>query len=551
MISDNARSGMQQAPARSLFNALGFTAEEMKKPMIGIVSSYNEIVPGHMNIDKIVNAVKLGVAEAGGVPVVFPAIAVCDGIAMGHVGMKYSLVTRDLIADSTECMAIAHQFDGLVMVPNCDKNVPGLLMAAARLNLPTVFVSGGPMLAGHVKGKKRSLSSMFEAVGSYAAGTMTEEDVLEFEEKVCPTCGSCSGMYTANSMNCLTEALGMGLRGNGTIPAVYSERIKLAKHAGMAVMDMVNKGITARDIITKDSIMNALTVDMALGCSTNSMLHLPAIAHEIGFDFDIKFANPISEKTPNLCHLAPAGPTYMEDLNEAGGVYAVMKELADIGLLNTDCMTVSGKTIGECIATAYNRNPEVIRTVDNAYSKTGGLAVLSGNLAPDGSVVPEMLVHEGPARVFDSEEDAIAAIKGGKIVEGDVVVIRYEGPKGGPGMREMLNPTSAIAGMGLGSSVALITDGRFSGASRGASIGHVSPEAAVGGPIALVEEGDIISIDIPGLKLELKVSDEELAARKAKWQPREPKVTTGYLKRYASLVTSGNRGAILKSSADE
>ena len=557
MISDNARSGMQQAPARSLFNALGFTAEEMKKPMIGIVSSYNEIVPGHMNIDKIVNAVKLGVAEAGGVPVVFPAIAVCDGIAMGHVGMKYSLVTRDLIADSTECMAIAHQFDGLVMVPNCDKNVPGLLMAAARLNLPTVFVSGGPMLAGHVKGKKRSLSSMFEAVGSYAAGTMTEEDVLEFEEKVCPTCGSCSGMYTANSMNCLTEALGMGLRGNGTIPAVYSERIKLAKHAGMAVMDMVNKGITARDIITKDSIMNALTVDMALGCSTNSMLHLPAIAHEIGFDFDIKFANPISEKTPNLCHLAPAGPTYMEDLNEAGGVYAVMKELADIGLLNTDCMTVSGKTIGECIATAYNRNPEVIRTVDNAYSKTGGLAVLSGNLAPDGSVVkrsavvPEMLVHEGPARVFDSEEDAIAAIKGGKIVEGDVVVIRYEGPKGGPGMREMLNPTSAIAGMGLGSSVALITDGRFSGASRGASIGHVSPEAAVGGPIALVEEGDIISIDIPGLKLELKVSDEELAARKAKWQPREPKVTTGYLKRYAALVTSGNRGAILKSSADE
>ena len=557
MISDNARSGMQQAPARSLFNALGFTAEEMKKPMIGIVSSYNEIVPGHMNIDKIVNAVKLGVAEAGGVPVVFPAIAVCDGIAMGHVGMKYSLVTRDLIADSTECMAIAHQFDGLVMVPNCDKNVPGLLMAAARLNLPTVFVSGGPMLAGHVKGKKRSLSSMFEAVGSYAAGTMTEEDVLEFEEKVCPTCGSCSGMYTANSMNCLTEALGMGLRGNGTIPAVYSERIKLAKHAGMAVMDMVNKGITARDIITKDSIMNALTVDMALGCSTNSMLHLPAIAHEIGFDFDIKFANPISEKTPNLCHLAPAGPTYMEDLNEAGGVYAVMKELADIGLLNTDCLTVSGKTIGECIATAYNRNPEVIRTVDNAYSKTGGLAVLSGNLAADGSVVkrsavvPEMLVHEGPARVFDSEEDAIAAIKGGKIVEGDVVVIRYEGPKGGPGMREMLNPTSAIAGMGLGSSVALITDGRFSGASRGASIGHVSPEAAVGGPIALVEEGDIISIDIPGLKLELKVSDEELAARKAKWQPREPKVTTGYLKRYASLVTSGNRGAILKSSAEE
>ena len=552
MISDNARSGMQQAPARSLFNALGFTAEEMKKPMIGIVSSYNEIVPGHMNIDKIVNAVKLGVAEAGGVPVVFPAIAVCDGIAMGHVGMKYSLVTRDLIADSTECMAIAHQFDGLVMVPNCDKNVPGLLMAAARLNLPTVFVSGGPMLAGHVKGKKRSLSSMFEAVGSYAAGTMTEEDVLEFEEKVCPTCGSCSGMYTANSMNCLTEALGMGLRGNGTIPAVYSERIKLAKHAGMAVMDMVNKGITARDIITKDSIMNALTVDMALGCSTNSMLHLPAIAHEIGFDFDIKFANPISEKTPNLCHLAPAGPTYMEDLNEAGGVYAVMKELADIGLLNTDCMTVSGKTIGECIATAYNRNPEVIRTVDNAYSKTGGLAVLSGNLAPDGSVVkrsavvPEMLVHEGPARVFDSEEDAIAAIKGGKIVEGDVVVIRYEGPKGGPGMREMLNPTSAIAGMGLGSSVALITDGRFSGASRGASIGHVSPEAAVGGPIALIEEGDIIKIDIPANTINVDVSDEVLAERKAKWQPREPRVTKGYLARYAKMVTSADKGAVLE-----
>ncbi len=552
MKSDNARAGMQQAPARSLFNALGFTPEELKKPMVGIVSSYNEIVPGHMNIDKIVDAVKLGVAEAGGVPVVFPAIAVCDGIAMGHVGMKYSLVTRDLIADSTECMAIAHQFDALVMVPNCDKNVPGLLMAAARLDLPTVFVSGGPMLAGRVKGQKRSLSSMFEAVGSYAAGTMTEDDVQEFVEKVCPTCGSCSGMYTANSMNCLTEALGMGLGGNGTIPAVYSERIRLAKHAGMAVMDLWRKGITARDIMTKDAIMNALTVDMALGCSTNSMLHLPAIAHEIGFDFDISFANPISEKTPNLCHLAPAGPTYMEDLNEAGGVYAVMKELADIGLLNTECMTVSGKTIGENIANARNRNPEVIRTVDNAYSKTGGLAVLKGNLAPDGSVVKrsavvdEMLVHEGPARVFDCEEDAIAAIKGGKIVEGDVVVIRYEGPKGGPGMREMLNPTSAIAGMGLGSSVALITDGRFSGASRGASIGHVSPEAAVGGPIALVEEGDIIKIDIPGLKLELDVSDEELEERRKKWTPREPKVTTGYLKRYASMVTSGNRGAILE-----
>ncbi|MGN0425580.1 MAG: dihydroxy-acid dehydratase [Acetatifactor sp.] len=552
MTSDNARAGMQQAPARSLFNALGFTAEEMKKPMVGIVSSYNEIVPGHMNIDKIVDAVKLGVAEAGGVPVVFPAIAVCDGIAMGHVGMKYSLVTRDLIADSTECMAIAHQFDALVMVPNCDKNVPGLLMAACRLNLPTVFVSGGPMLAGHVKGKKRSLSSMFEAVGSFAAGTMTEEDVCEFENKVCPTCGSCSGMYTANSMNCLTEALGMGLRGNGTIPAVYSERIKLAKHAGMAVMEMFRKGIRARDIITKESIMNALTVDMALGCSTNSMLHLPAIAHEIGFDFDISFANPISEKTPNLCHLAPAGPTYMEDLNEAGGVYAVMKELADIGLLNTECMTVTGKTIGENIAHAVNLDPEVIRPVDNPYSKTGGLAVLKGNLAPDGSVVKrsavveEMMIHVGPARVFDCEEDAIAAIKGGKIVAGDVVVIRYEGPKGGPGMREMLNPTSAIAGMGLGASVALITDGRFSGASRGASIGHVSPEAAVGGPIALVEEGDIISINIPEMKLDIKVSDEEMAARKAKWQPREPKVTTGYLSRYRELVTSGNRGAILE-----
>lgn len=552
MLSDNARAGMQQAPARSLFNALGFTAEELKKPMVGIVSSYNEIVPGHMNLDKIVDAVKLGVAEAGGVPVVFPAIAVCDGIAMGHIGMKYSLVTRDLIADSTECMAIAHQFDALVMVPNCDKNVPGLLMAAARLNIPTVFVSGGPMLAGHVKGEKRSLSSMFEAVGSYAAGTMTGDDVTEFENKVCPTCGSCSGMYTANSMNCLTEALGMGLSGNGTIPAVYSERLKLAKHAGMAVMELLRKNIRPRDIMTKESVINALTVDMALGCSTNSMLHLPAIAHEIGFDFDISYANPISEKTPNLCHLAPAGPTYMEDLNEAGGVYAVMKELADIGLLNTDCMTITGQTIGENIKNAINRNPEVIRPVDNPYSKTGGLAVLKGNLAPDGSVVKrsavveEMLVHEGPARVFDCEEDAIEAIKGGKIVSGDVVVIRYEGPKGGPGMREMLNPTSAIAGMGLGSSVALITDGRFSGASRGASIGHVSPEAAVGGPIALVEEGDLISINIPQMTLELKVSDEELAARKAKWQPREPKVTTGYLARYEKMVTSGNRGAVLE-----
>ncbi len=552
MRSDNARAGMQQAPARSLFNALGFTKEEMKKPMVGIVSSYNEIVPGHMNIDKIVEAVKLGVAEAGGVPVVFPAIAVCDGIAMGHVGMKYSLVTRDLIADSTECMALAHQFDALVMVPNCDKNVPGLLMAAARLDLPTVFVSGGPMLAGHVGGQKRSLSSMFEAVGSHAAGTMTEEEVENFVENVCPTCGSCSGMYTANSMNCLTEALGMGLRGNGTIPAVYSARIRLAKQAGYAVMDMFNKGITARQIMTKEAILNALTVDMALGCSTNSMLHLPAIAHEIGFDFDISFANPISEKTPNLCHLAPAGPTYMEDLNEAGGVWAVMKELADIGLLNTDCMTVTGKTVGENIANAANLNPEVIRTVDNPYSKTGGLAVLKGNLAPDGSVVKrsavvaEMMVHEGPARVFDCEEDAIDAIKSGKIVADDVVVIRYEGPKGGPGMREMLNPTSAIAGMGLGSSVALITDGRFSGASRGASIGHVSPEAADGGPIAFVEEGDIISINIPEMKLDVKVSDEEMAARKAKWQPREAKVKTGYLARYKELVTSGAKGAVMK-----
>ena len=550
MRSDNVKTGVQQAPHRSLFNALGFTEEEMKKPMIGIVSSYNEIVPGHMNLDKIVNAVKLGVAEAGGVPVVFPAIAVCDGIAMGHIGMKYSLVTRDLIADSTECMALAHQFDGLVMVPNCDKNVPGLLMAAARINVPTVFVSGGPMLAGHVHGQKRSLSSMFEAVGSHAAGTMTDEELREFEEKVCPTCGSCSGMYTANSMNCLTEALGMGLCGNGTIPAVYSERIKLAKHAGMAVMELLKKDIRPRDIMTKDAILNALTVDMALGCSTNSMLHLPAIAHEVGFDFDIAFANEISEKTPNVCH--PAGPTYMEDLNEAGGVYAVMKELADIGLLHTECMTVTGATIGENIKDAVNKNPEVIRTVDNPYSKTGGLAVLKGNLAPDGSVVKrsavveEMMVHEGPARVFDCEEDAIAAIKGGKIVAGDVVVIRYEGPKGGPGMREMLNPTSAIAGMGLGSSVALITDGRFSGASRGASIGHVSPEAAVGGPIALVEEGDTISIDIPNMKLDVKVSDEELAARKAKWQPREPKVTSGYLARYREMVTSGNRGAILE-----
>ena len=552
MKSDNVKVGMQQAPHRSLFNALGMTKEEMERPLVGIVCSYNEIVPGHMNLDKIAQAVKMGVAMAGGTPVMFPAIAVCDGIAMGHIGMKYSLVTRDLIADSTEAMATAHQFDALVMIPNCDKNVPGLLMAAARVNVPTVFVSGGPMLAGHVKGHKTSLSSMFEAVGSYSAGTMTAEDVNEFECKACPTCGSCSGMYTANSMNCLTEALGMGLPGNGTIPAVYSERLKLAKHAGMAVMDLLEKDIKPRDIMTKDAILNALAMDMALGCSTNSMLHIPAIAHEIGFDFDIKFANEISDKVPNLCHLAPAGPTYIEDLNEAGGIYAVMKELADHGLINTDCITVTGKTVGENIANAVNLDEEVIRPFDNPYSKTGGLAVLKGNLAPDGSVVkrsavvPEMMVHEGPARVFDCEEDAIAAIKGGKIVPGDVVVIRYEGPKGGPGMREMLNPTSAIAGMGLGSSVALITDGRFSGASRGASIGHVSPEAAVGGPIALVEEGDIIKIDINNTTITLDVPDDVLAQRKAAWKPRTPKVTTGYLARYAAMVTSGNRGAILE-----
>ena len=552
MRSDAVKTGTQQAPHRSLFNALGMTKEEMERPLVGIVCSYNEIVPGHMNLDKIAQAVKLGVAMAGGTPVMFPAIAVCDGIAMGHIGMKYSLVTRDLIADSTEAMALAHQFDALVMIPNCDKNVPGLLMAAARINVPTVFVSGGPMLAGHLNGHKTSLSSMFEAVGAYAAGKLTEEGLTECENKTCPTCGSCSGMYTANSMNCLTEVLGMGLKGNGTIPAVYSERIRLAKHAGMQVMEMYRRNIGPRDIMTKEALLNALTVDMALGCSTNSMLHLPAIAHEIGWDFDISFANEISAKTPNICHLAPAGPTYMEDLNEAGGVYAVMNELNKKGLLHTECMTVTGKTVGENIKDCVNLNPEVIRPIDNPYSTTGGLAVLRGNLAPDGSVVKrsavvaEMMVHEGPARVFDCEEDAIAAIKGGKIVEGDVVVIRYEGPKGGPGMREMLNPTSAIAGMGLGSSVALITDGRFSGASRGASIGHVSPEAAVGGPIALVEEGDIISINIPELKLELKVSDEELAARKAKWQPREPKVTTGYLARYAAMVTSGNRGAILE-----
>ncbi|WP_418755255.1 dihydroxy-acid dehydratase [Eubacterium ventriosum] len=551
MKSDAVKKGLQQAPHRSLFNALGMTEEEMERPLVGIVCSYNEIVPGHMNLDKIANAVKMGVAMAGGTPIMFPAIAVCDGIAMGHEGMKYSLVTRDLIADSTECMARAHQFDALVMIPNCDKNVPGLLMAAARVNVPTVFVSGGPMLAGHVGGHKTSLSSMFEAVGANAAGKMSLEELNEYECKACPTCGSCSGMYTANSMNCLTEALGMGLKGNGTIPAVYSERLKLAKHAGMAVMELYRKNIRPRDIMTKDAILNALTVDMALGCSTNSMLHLPAIAHEVGFDFDISFANEISEKTPNLCHLAPAGPTYMEDLNEAGGVYAVMNELRELGLLHEDCITVTGNTIGENIKDCENKNPQVIRPLDNPYSKTGGLAVLKGNLAPDGSVVKrsavvdEMMVHKGPARVFECEEDAIVAIKGGKIVPGDVVVIRYEGPKGGPGMREMLNPTSAIAGMGLGSSVALITDGRFSGASRGASIGHVSPEAAVGGPIALVEEGDIIKINIPEMTLELDVSDEVLAERRKNWTPREPKVTTGYLARYASMVTSGNRGAIL------
>lgn len=552
MRSDAVFKGTQQAPHRSLFNALGLTEEEMNRPLIGIVSSYNEIVPGHMNIDKLVEAVKLGVAMAGGTPRVFPAIAVCDGIAMGHTGMKYSLVTRDLIADSTECMALAHQFDGLVMIPNCDKNVPGLLMAAARVNIPTIFVSGGPMLAGRVAGCKTSLSSMFEAVGAYAAGKITEEQLKEYEAKTCPTCGSCSGMYTANSMNCLTEALGMGLRGNGTIPAVYSERIKLAKHAGMQIMELVKKDIKPRDIMTKKAFMNALTVDMALGCSTNSMLHLPAIAREAGVELNVDIANEISARTPNLCHLAPAGHTYIEELNEAGGVYAVMNELNKKNLLNTDVLTVTGKTMAENIEGCVNMNTEVIRPIDNPYSTTGGIAVLKGNLAPDScvvkrsAVVPEMMAHEGPARVFDCEEDAIAAIKGGKIVAGDVVVIRYEGPKGGPGMREMLNPTSAIAGMGLGSSVALITDGRFSGASRGASIGHVCPEAAVGGPIALVEEGDTIKINIPENKIELDVSDEELAARKAKWQPREPKVTTGYLARYAKMVSDSCKGAVLE-----
>nr|WP_308508997.1 dihydroxy-acid dehydratase [uncultured Stomatobaculum sp.] len=550
MLSDHVKTGMQQAPHRSLFNALGFTPEEMKKPLIGIISSYNEIVPGHMNLDKIVDAVKLGVAEAGGMPVVVPAIAVCDGIAMGHTGMKYSLVTRDLIADSTECLARAHQFDAMVCVPNCDKNVPGLLMAAARVNIPTIFVSGGPMLAGRVKGEKRSLSSMFEAVGAYAAGKMTIEDVSEFEEKVCPTCGSCSGMYTANSLNCLTEVLGMGLRGNGTIPAVYSERLRLAKHAGNQIMELYRKDIRPRDIMTEKAFMNALTVDMALGCSTNTMLHLPAIAHEAKVNIDVNIANEVSARTPNLCHLAPAGHTYMEDLNEAGGVYAVMKELSKKNLINLDCLTATGKTVGENIENAWNLDKEVIRPIENPYSETGGIAILNGNIAPESCVVkrsavaPEMLKHSGPARVFDCEDDAITAIKGGKIVPGDVVVIRYEGPKGGPGMREMLNPTSAIVGMGLGSTVALITDGRFSGASRGASIGHVAPEAAVGGPIALIQEGDIIDIDIDNHTLNARVSEEEFAERKKNWKPRVNEVD-GYLVRYRELVTGAPQGAVL------
>ncbi len=552
MISDSIHEGTKCAPQRSLLRALGMTDEEIAKPMIGIVSSYNEIVPGHMNIDKIVSAVKTGVAMAGGNPVVFPAIAVCDGIAMGHQGMKYSLVTRDLIADSTEAMAIAHAFDALVMVPNCDKNVPGLLMAAARLNIPTIFVSGGPMLAGRVQGCKTSLSSMFEAVGSYSSGKITADELNEYENKVCPTCGSCSGMYTANSMNCLTEVLGMALKGNGTIPAVYSERLQLAKHAGMKIMELLEKNIRPRDIMTEAAFRNALTMDMALGCSTNSMLHLPAIAHECGIELNLDIANEISSHTPNLCHLAPAGRTYMEDLNEAGGIYAVMNEVNKLGLLNTDLITCTGKTIAENIKGCVNRNPEIIRTPETAFSKTGGIAVLRGNLAPDSCVVkrsavaPEMLKHSGPARVYDCEEDAMEAITTGQINDGDVVVIRYEGPKGGPGMREMLNPTSAIMGRGQGGTVALITDGRFSGATRGASIGHVSPEAAVGGPIALIRDGDIIDIDINANTINVRLSDEELAERKAQWQPREPKITTGYLARYASLVTSGNRGAVLE-----
>ena len=556
MNSEHVREGVQSAPHRSLFNALGYTKEEMKKPMIGVVCSYNEIVPGHINLDKIAEAVKMGIAEAGGMPVEFPAIAVCDGIAMGHTGMKYSLVTRDLIADSTECMARAHQFDGLVMIPNCDKNVPGLLMAAARVNIPTVFVSGGPMLAGKVRGEKRSLSSMFEAVGEYEAGKIGMEELKLYEENVCPTCGSCSGMYTANSMNCLTEVIGMGLPGNGTIPAVYSARIRLAKMAGYAIMDMIEKNIRPRSIMTEAAFRNALTVDMALGCSTNTMLHLPAIAHECGIELKVENANEISAKTPNLCHLAPAGYAYMEDLNEAGGVYAVMKELSKKNLLNLSGITVTGKTMEENIAHAGNRDEEIIRPIDNPFMPIGGIAVLKGNLAPDTGVVkrsavaPEMMVHEGPARVFDCEEDAIAAIKGGKINPGDVVVIRYEGPKGGPGMREMLNPTSAIVGMGLGSTVALITDGRFSGASRGAAIGHVSPEAAVGGPIALIEEGDIISIDIPNYSLNVKLSDEELEKRRRAWKPKKRTDLDGYLVRYRALVTSGNRGAILELPKD-
>ena len=547
----NVVDGVHNAPHRSLFHALGLTEEEQKRPLIGIVSSYNEIVPGHMNLDKIVNAVKLGVAMAGGTPIVFPAIAVCDGIAMGHKGMKYSLVTRDLIADSTEAMVLAHGFDGLVMVPNCDKNVPGLLMAAARVNIPTVFVSGGPMLAGRVEGSKTSLSSMFEAVGAYNAGKLSDAKLKEYECKTCPTCGSCSGMYTANSMNCLTEALGMGLKGNGTIPAVYSARIELAKHAGMAVMELVKKDIRPREIMTKGALMNALTVDMALGCSTNSMLHLPAIAHECGVDLNVDIANEVSARTPNLCHLAPAGRTYMEDLNEAGGVYAVMHELNKKGLLSTDCMTVTGKTVGENISGCVNLNPEVIRPIENPYSETGGIAVLKGNLAPEGSVVkrsavaPEMLVHEGPARVFDCEEDAQKAINARKIVPGDVVVIRNEGPKGGPGMREMLNPTSAIMGMGLGSSVALITDGRFSGATRGACVGHVTPEAASGGMIGVVQEGDLIRIDIPSGTIELKVDAAVLDQRMRSFQPKK-KVLSGYLKRYAAQVSGGAKGAILE-----
>ena len=543
--------GVDKAPQRSLFHALGMTKEEMERPLVGIVSSYNEIVPGHMNIDKIVEAVKMGVAMAGGTPVVFPAIAVCDGIAMGHKGMKYSLVTRDLIADSTECMALAHHFDALVMIPNCDKNVPGLLMAAARVNVPTVFVSGGPMLAGHVKGKKTSLSSMFEAVGSYAAGKFTLEDVEEFENNACPTCGSCSGMYTANSMNCLTEVLGMGLRGNGTIPAVYSERIKLAKQAGMAVMDMYRKNIRPRDIMTADAFENALTADMALGCSTNSMLHLPAIANECGIKIDLDMVNQISARTPNICHLAPAGHAYMEDLNEAGGIYAVLNELTKKNLLHTDVMTVTGKTMAENIKGCINKNTDIIRPVDQPYSETGGIAVLKGNLAPNRCVVKrsavakEMLVHKGPAKVFNSEEEAIAAITGGKIVKGDVVVIRYEGPAGGPGMREMLSPTSAIAGMGLDKDVALITDGRFSGATRGAAIGHVSPEAVNGGTIAYVQDGDIISIDIPNHSIQLEVSDEELAERKKTTKILVKENLTGYLKRYSKMVSSADQGAII------